>query len=247
MRRRRPRSQACCGRSCPRSEATRRASSRRTRQVDGGRAAGRRDRAQPPILRRDDHGRAGGERVPAHLVALADQIEELVDRARLQMRDRVVRAEQGRPILVDPGRARLRPPLHPLVRAVEVERGVGVHRVEPRAEILLRGAAEQRRGDPQLGRELPNRDGPAPATRVNGPTGQMEAPVEAATSGSLQNPRWNFDRAKLFQNLPLISTPRGGCGLRAAAPAHPWSAKFFQGPSGLFRGFPGACALEWRA
>jgi hypothetical protein len=70
----------------------------------------------------------------------------------------------------------------------------------------------------------------------------MEARVQAATSGSLQNPRWNFDRAKLFQNLPLIAKAAGParrprCGSRRTFDP-PNSSKVLPGSSVAFHGRP---------
>jgi hypothetical protein len=56
--------------------------------------------------------------------------------------------------------------------------------VKARAEILLRGTAEQRCGDAQFGSEILNQDGSSRPTQSKDRLGQTEAPARAPTSSS---------------------------------------------------------------
>ena len=65
--------------------------------------------------RRGGEPRARDDHLPAQAEMAAQQLDEFVDGARLQLRDRAGHAEHLYPIRVDLGRARQHAPLHPFI------------------------------------------------------------------------------------------------------------------------------------
>ena len=82
-----------------------------------------------------------------------------------------------------------------------------VHRVEPRAQILLRCAAEQRRSHPQLGREVQHRDRSPRPTRTKRRLGQMGSPRDFSEPLAREHiPRGSIvpESSRMFHQFPRL-------------------------------------------